>query len=296
MLEHLRLFALIVERGGMAAAGRELGLSPATVSARVAWLEEHYGTRLLNRTTRSLSPTSEGVAVLEGARRVLEELEELEGRVRFGAEHLSGSVRLSAPVDLGKRWLIPLLDQFIEAHPEVHIDLHLSDGYVDLAGNGFDLALRYGMLHDSSLRSRRLAQVRRVVCASPEYLARRGTPRHPEELCEHDCLVMRFGEGQDVRWPFVIEGSEVSVTVRGNRTSNDGEVVRHWCMKGYGIARKSQADIHEALSSGALVALLADHEVAAVDLQLVYSAGKAPARRVRALMEHVITASETLVG
>src|SRR5690606_2266479 len=161
---NLRLYLLIVEKGGMAAAGREMGLAPATVSTRLAALEDHFGTRLLHRTTRSLSPTSEGQALLEGARRVLAEMDGLESRRRYGASRLAGSIRLSAPSDLGRNWLMPLLDSFAEEHPELEFDVHLSDGYVDLTGQGFDLALRYGRLQDGSLRIRKLAELRRIVC------------------------------------------------------------------------------------------------------------------------------------
>lgn len=293
-LEILELFVLIVEKGGMAAAGRELGLAPATVSARVATLEEHFGTRLLNRTTRSLSPTSEGLALLEGARRVLAEMQAVETRVRLGAEHLSGSIRVSAPIDIGRNWLVPLIDGFIAEHPQLHIELYLSDGYVDLVGGGFDLALRYGALHDSTLIVRRLAQVRRIVCAAPSYLERHGSPAIPKDLEGHNCLLMRFGDEPDRHWPFVDDDRPVRVSVSGNRTSNDGELVRLWCVDGLGVALKSEADVGRDLEAGRLMPLLVDYEAPATDLQLVYPGGRTPARRMRSLLDHVIDASRSL--
>ena len=294
MLEDLRLFLLIVERRGMAAAGRELGLAPSTVSARLAAMEERFGVRLLHRTTRALSPTSEGLVLLEGARRVLAEVQELDARVRLGAERLAGPIRLSAPQDLGRNWLVPLLDDFIEAHPDVRLELHLSDGYVDLSASGFDLALRYGALVDHTLRMRKLADVRRVIVASPAYIARRGAPERPEALEDHNCLLMRFEEEPDRHWPFLIEGQTIRVTVRGDRTANDGELVRRWCLAGHGIARKSEADVREDLDAGRLVALLTDAETSPVALQLVYPGGRAPSRRVRMLIDRIAEARETL--
>lgn len=288
MLDNLQLFVLIVERGGMAAAGRELGYSPATVSARVVALEEHFGVRLLNRTTRSLSLTAEGRALFEGAQQVLAQMQALDGRVRMGADMLVGGIRVSAPVDLGRQWLVPLLDAFLEAHPALEVDLHLSDSFVDLNSCGYDVAVRYGALQDSSLRVRQLATVRRLVVASPEYLRRAGTPTTPEALSEHQCLLMRFGDDSERRWPFVVDGAQVDQAVGGARTSNDGELVRRWCVAGLGIARKSEPDVVEELRSGRLVRLLEPYEAPPVALQLISPGGQPPARRVRLFMDHLI--------
>ena len=157
LLDNLSLFLRIVEKGGMAAAGREIGLSPATVSERLAALEAYYGATLLTRTTRALSLTEQGRALVEGARRLLAEAEELESRIRLGTEVISGPIRLSAPVDLGRRCIVPIVDAFLEQHPAVTIDLNLTDGYVDLVGQGLDFAIRHGVLADSTLRAKSLA-------------------------------------------------------------------------------------------------------------------------------------------
>ena len=142
LIENLKLFLLIVEKAGLAAAGREVGLSPATVTERLAALEAHYGARLLTRTTRSISLTDEGRELVTGARRILAETEETEARIKLGVEKISGMIHMSAPSDLGRTQLVPLLDQFMSEHPEIAIDLTLSDGIIDLVGQGIDLALR----------------------------------------------------------------------------------------------------------------------------------------------------------
>lgn len=165
LLDNLALFLLIVEKGRLSAAGREMGLSPTTVSERLVALEAHYGASLLTRTTRAISLTDEGKALVEGARRLLSEANELEARIRLGVEKVSGPIRLSAPSDLGRNQLVPLLDGFLAKNPNVTIDLTLSDGYVDLVGQGLDLAIRYGALADSTLKVRKLAESRRIVCA-----------------------------------------------------------------------------------------------------------------------------------
>jgi DNA-binding transcriptional LysR family regulator len=293
LLDNLALFLRIVEKGGMAAGGREMGLSPATVSERLAALENHYGARLLNRTTRSISLTEEGRELIAGAQRLLAEAEELESRVRLGVDRIAGPIRLSAPSDLGRNRLAPIIDRFLEQHPEVSVDLHLSDGYVDTAAMGLDLALRYGDLADSSLIVKRLADSARIVCAAPEYLRHAGTPRHPNDLEHHNCLLMRFGADTDQTWPFEIDGKRQAITVRGNRIANDGDLIRQWALKGCGIVRKSQWDVKADLDEGRLVPLLREYEVPALGLQMVWPASRSQPRRVRALIDALVVAFRT---
>ena len=290
LLDNLALFLRIVEKGGLAAAGREVGLSPATVSERLAALERYYGAALLTRTTRAISLTDEGRTLVAGARRLLAEADELESRVRLGAQTLSGPVRLSAPADLGQARVVPVVDAFLAEHPGVTVDLHLGDGYVDLVGQGLDFAIRRGTLADSALRSRSLGRSRRVVCAAPAYLAAHGTPRHPDELAAHDCIVMRFGQELYAEWPFRIDDELKRVMVRGRRVANDGALVRAWCVAGYGIALKSLLDVEQDLASGALVEILRDFSPGEVDLQIVYPGGGVQPRRVRALIERLARA------
>ncbi|TGN98952.1 LysR family transcriptional regulator [Burkholderia sp. USMB20] len=294
LLDNLALFLRIVEKGGLAAAGREVGLSPATVSERLTALERHYGATLLTRTTRAISLTDEGRTLVAGARRLLAEADELESRVRLGAQTLSGPVRLSAPADLGQARVVPVVDAFLAEHPGVTVDLHLGDGYVDLVGQGLDFAIRRGQLADSALRSRSLGRSlgrsRRVVCAAPAYLAAHGTPRHPAELAAHDCIVMRFGQELYAEWPFRIDDEPKRVTVRGRRVANDGALVRAWCVAGHGIALKSLLDVDQDLASGALVEILREFSPGEVDLQIVYPGGAVQPRRVRALIERLAQA------
>ncbi|MBP5856179.1 LysR family transcriptional regulator [Marivibrio halodurans] len=285
LLAQLTVFLAILERGSMVAASRELSLSPATVSERLTALEAHYGVRLLHRTTRSISPTEEGRALVEGAQRLLAEAAEIDARLRLGREHVAGPVRLSAPSDIGRNRIAPLLDSFQDKHPEVRIDLHLSDGNVDLAAQGFDMAVRYGDLQDSSLMVRRLADNARLICAAPAYLERYGEPEHPEDLARHNCLVMRFGGTPDRIWPFVIDGTTRRIAVGGNRIANDGEAVRHWCIAGHGIARKSEWDIADDLRAGRLVPILRAFEAPAIGLQVVYPKGRVAVRRIAMLID-----------
>jgi DNA-binding transcriptional LysR family regulator len=290
LIENLKLFLQIVEKGGLAAAGREVGLSPATVTDRLAALEVHYGARLLTRTTRSISLTDEGRELVTGARRILAETEETEARIKLGVEKISGTIHVSAPSDLGRNQIVPLLDRFMSQHPGIVIDLSLSDGYVDLAGQGIDLALRYGELSDSTMKSRKLGDNRRLICASPEYLKLNGAPQHPDDLAHHNCLVMRFGNSPDQDWTFDIDGKQRSYRVFGNRIANDGDLIRRWCLSGYGLALKSEWDVRFDVAAGDLVSLLDKFAPQPSSLQIVYAAGAVQPRRVRALMDFLCNA------
>ncbi|MBV4504512.1 LysR family transcriptional regulator [Pseudomonas sp. BW13M1] len=288
MLDQLALFLTIIEKGSLSAAGRERGLSPATVSERLSALEAHYGVALLTRSTRSLSLTDAGRLLADGARRLLAEADELESQLRHGQQKISGLVRLSAPVDLGQHCIAPLLGRFLEAHPDVSIDLDLTDGYVDLVGQGIDFAIRYGTLADSTLRARPLGDNRRVVCAAPAYLRRHGTPLHPDDLARHDCIVMRFGIHTERVWPFRLDSVAHSVSVRGRRVANNGEQVRRWAVDGHGLCLKSLRDVRDDLDSGRLVEVLGDFSAGPVALQIVYPPTRVQPRRVRALMEMIV--------
>jgi DNA-binding transcriptional LysR family regulator len=290
VLDNLVLFLRIVEKGGLAAAGRELGLSAASVSERLAALEKYYGAALLHRTTRAISLTDEGRLLVEGARRLLAEADELEARIRLGVERISGPIRLSAPIDLGRSYLVTILDAFLAEHAEVTIDLNLTDGYVDLVGQGQDLAIRYGELADSTLRVRRLGNNRRVVCASPAYLTANGHPRHPDDLAHHECILMRFGQTIDREWPFLVDGEARRVVVHGHRIANDGGLVRDWCRNGYGVARKSIWDIEPDLKAGTLIEILQEYSAGGTGLQIVYPATQDQPKRVRLLIEKIAEA------
>lgn len=285
MLDSLRLFLLILEKGGLSAAGREIGLSPASVSERLAALESHYGATLLTRTTRSINLTDEGKLLAEGARRLLAESDELESRIKHGAHKISGAIRLSAPVDLGQNRIVPILDRFLEAHPDVTIDLNLTDSFVDLVAQGIDFAVRYGTLEDSTLKAKPIGENRRLICASPGYLQRHGVPVHPEELGHHECLLLRFALNLDHAWSFQVDGKPYTVNVRGQRTANNGELIKRWALQGYGLCKKSVWDVQADLEAGRLIEVLAPFSSTLTALHIVYPPSRVQPRRVRALME-----------
>ena len=288
LLKNLELFLLIVEKGGLSAAGRELGLSPASVSERLAQLESFYGASLLNRTTRAINLTDEGRLLVDGAHRLLAEADELHSSIRLGTDQICGPIRLSAPQDFGRQYIEPILAQFMLEHPQVSIDLNLSDGYVDPVSQGIDFAVRFGALADSTLHARLIGENRRVVCASPLYLARHGTPQHPEELTAHECLVMRFGINISREWTFKQHGHTQRIMVRGRRVANDGALIRQWCLAGHGICLKSVWDVRADLDAGRLVEVLEDYDLGGTALNIVYPPTRIQPKRLSMLIERIV--------
>jgi len=287
LLDNIALFAKIVENGSLVAAARDTGLSPTTVSERLSALETHYGVVLLNRTTRSLSLTEEGRTLLQGAAPLLDEVAGLDSRIRLGAHNLSGPVRISAPLDLGRSIVSDAIVGFQRKHPAISIDLQLSDGYVDIVGQGLDMAVRFGEISDSTLRARSLPAKRRIPCAAPRYLETHGSPDTPACLRKHTCIVMRFGQTLDNVWHFGTADAKQVVTVRGTLIANDGALVRQWGLDGRGIMLKSEFDVREDLRAGRLVELLPEFVTPTVPLQLLFPPGRMQSRRVKAFAEHL---------
>ncbi len=292
-LNNLGLFLQIVEKGSLAAAGREMGLSATTVSERLMALESHYGVTLLNRTTRAISLTEEGRTLLEGARQVLSAAEELDSRVRLGAKTLSGLIRISAPMDLGRTRVRPVVDDFLNANPNISIELLLSDGYVNIIDEGIDVAVRLGNLADSSLRAKSLGQNQRIVCASPDYLAKHVAPNTPQDLVNHNCLMMRFGHMLDNVWQFSHDEKNIQVSVKGNRIANDGALVHDWCLAGFGIALKSRWDVSMDIESGKLVELLPEYSAPATPIQMLFPPSRIQPNRVREFAKALAAAFES---
>jgi DNA-binding transcriptional LysR family regulator len=285
-LDALAFFIRIVEKQGVAAAGRDFGLSPATASERLAALEARYGATLLNRTTRSISLTDAGRTLLDGARSLVSDAQDLKDRIHTGNERLSGTIRLSAPHDLGEHTIAPLLDSFMALHPHIRVELLLSDSYMDIAGQGLDMAIRHGALKDSSLMVKKLGDNRRVICAAPAYLNAHGTPKHPDDLIHHNCLIMQFGQTIDREWSFLIDGHRCDIAVSGNRNANSGALVRRWCLDGHGIALKSIWDVWADLKAGRLIEILGAYAPTNnASLQIAYPKGSRTVKRIQSLMD-----------
>jgi len=250
-IQEMAVFARVVGAGSLSAAARELGLSPALISRRLAALESRLGVRLINRTTRSLHLTDDGSTYYEACARVLADIEEADATVSAGRVEPRGTLRVALPASFGHQHIAPLIPRFAERYPQIQLALSLSDRTVNLIEEGFDLAVRIAHLEDSSLTARKLAPNRRVVCASPAYLKRHGTPKTPDELTGHNCLTTNdFTMNWDYKGP---GGRTGSVRVAGRYACDNWEVLREWALAGLGIALKSTWDVHRLLAEGALV-------------------------------------------
>jgi DNA-binding transcriptional LysR family regulator len=280
-LGDLDVFARVVTARSMSAAGRELNLSPAVISKRIRRLEERLGVRLLQRTTRQLALTEAGQGFYERVISILSSVEEAEAWVASGSATARGVLRVSAPTSFGRMHVAPHLKRFLDANPLVTVDLVLSDSFVDIVGENFDLALRIADLADSSLVARRLAPNHRVLCASPAYLAERGEPRTLEELESHTLLAHNTDQWR-------LDGPKGAVTVRlqGPLRTNSSEVVRETLLAGLGIALRSTWDVGPELNDGRLKRVMPDCSGGRrVAIHAVYPSRRHMEQKVRAFVD-----------
>ena len=255
--DDLQLFVRAADLGSLSAAARVMDLSPAVASAALKRIEAQLGGRLLARSTRSLRLTAEGQGFLDYARTALSSLDEGRRLLARGQDQVSGVLQLSAPSDFGRNLLLPWLDAFQREHPQLTVRLLLGDRIADLFRQPVDIALRYGEPEDSSLVALPVApDNRRVLCASPDYLARKGEPRQLEQLLQHNCLLYMLGTRVHDHWQFNDGKRELGLTVSGNRFSDDADVVRLWAIAGQGIAYKSWLDVAGDVQAGRLKVLL----------------------------------------
>lgn len=280
----LAVFAQVVEARSFSAAARSLGMSKSAVSKRVARLEDRLGARLLNRTTRRLSLTEVGAAFYERCARIVSELEEAELAVTHLSSEPRGTLKLNAPVTFGQLQIAPAVPELLARHPELRIDMLLSDRVVDLVEEGFDVAIRIGTLPDSTLVARRLAPDRRVVCATPGYLERYGRPHTPADLEAHNCLGYSF-LGAQSEWRFRGPRGERAQRVRGNFQANNGEVLRAALLQGLGLALMPTFIVGRDLAAGRLEAVLEEHELAPGGVYAVYPHGRHLSPKVRAFVD-----------
>jgi len=281
-LQELQTFARVVGAGSMSAAARDLDLSLAVVSKRVAALEERLGTRLLHRTTRRQSLTPEGEVFHEHIQRILAEVAGAEASMLDQRGTMAGLLTLTATPAFGRQYLAPLVAQFQAEHPAVSVRLLLTDDVVDLVAHRVSLAFRFGVLADSSMKARRVAPNFRVLCAAPGYLQRHGTPTRPDDLTHHACIV--FSENLEDQWVFRHEGRTVGVRVKGRLSVNDGEVAQALAVDGAGLIYKSVWEIGTHLEAGRLVPVMTDHLAPSKPLHFVFPEGRLPLR-VRRFMD-----------
>jgi len=280
------LFLRVLDLGSISAAARSLDLSVAVASQRLQRLERDLGVRLLHRTTRRLHATPEGAILAEQGRALVDDLEALSSSLRQVGTGISGTLRLTTSSSFGRLYISPLLPEFMANHPGLKLSFTMTDNVLDLVSAGFDLAIRIGTLDDSTLVARRLASNRRLLCASPEYLRRHGTPRTPQDLAHHDCLVLVGSQGRQDVWRLGDgAGGEVPVRVSGRIEANSGELLSDAALAGFGIALHSTWHVCSHLRAGRLVQVLADYPVAESGIYAVMPQRRLVPPRVRAFVD-----------
>lgn len=280
----LEIFARVVAAGSMSSAGRELGLSPAVVSKRLRRLEDRLGTRLLQRTTRQISLTEAGHGFYERVIAILAGIEEAEAFVSRRSALAHGTLKVSAPTSFGRMHIAPHINRFMLDNPDLSVNLELSDEFVDIVGGGYDVAVRIAELSDSSLVARKLAPVKRILCASPVYLARKGTPRTIADLDRHTLISPHNGE------PWRLQGPEGPLVHRpgGPLQTNSSEVVRECVIGGVGIALRSTWDVGRELAEGRLIRVLPDYEGSLdVAIHAVYASRRFLPAKIRVFIDYM---------
>ena len=260
MIDHaseMAAFVRVVDAKGFSAAAPALGLTPSAVSKLVTRLEARLGVRLLQRTTRALHLTQEGEAFYESARRIVDDIETLESRIVDGRGTPQGLLRVTTSLAFATHQLTPILAEFLARYPAIQFALLPTDRLVDMVEEGVDIAIRIGRLADTSFMARRIGEDKRVICASPGYLTRHGTPRRPQDLLRHQCILSRERAHLN-RWPFRIDGEIREIEVAGRMAVDEGETQLQLALQGMGIVRLTRLTVAQAVRAGRLVSLLPD--------------------------------------
>lgn len=286
-MDHFKQISTFVEvaaKGSLSSAAREEGIAPAMIGRRLDALEERLGVKLLQRTTRKIALTDEGVAFLEDCQRILVDLENAEAAVSERSVRASGHLQISAPAGFGRRHVAPLIPSFLAQHREVSVTLNLNDRVVDLIGEGIDVAIRIAALSDSNLVGVKLADNQRVVVAAPSYLKRHGTPQSLDDLARHNCLAISSA-GSQRGWAFRQNGKNLVLRASGNMVCNDGAVLHEWALAGKGLAWRSMWEVAGDIEAGRLVSVLEKFAAPGNDVYAVFAQRRHLPLRIRAFVD-----------
>jgi DNA-binding transcriptional LysR family regulator len=288
IVSELSFFVLLAKLGSLAATARELGLTPPAVTKRLMLMEQRLGVRLLNRTTRRVSLTSEGETYLTQATRILADIRDMEESVSSSRAAPKGLLRVNATLGFGRTTIAPLVSAFAWRYPEVEVQLQLTDRAINLVEDAYALGIRFGELPDTRLGARKILSNHRYLCASPAYLKRNGTPRTPQELAEHRCILHRQNDDSYSTWKLQKGRKHETVKVHGSLSSNDGDVVLGWALDGHGILLRSEWDAAKYLDSGRLQVVLPDYALPSADLYAYYPSRQQQPARVRAFIDFLV--------
>lgn len=287
----LGFFSVLASAGSLSAAARELGITTPAVSRHLALMESRVGLALVNRTTRRMSLTPEGELYLEHARRILGDIDDMEQLLGVSKATPKGLLRVNSTLGFGRSHVAPLISRFVRKHPQVEVQLQLSVNPPPLTDDSFDVCIRFGAPPDARVIARHIAPNRRLLCASPGYLAKHGIPKVPNDLTRHNCIGIRQGEEAYGVWRLASargrNAATEAVKTRGNLTTNDGEIAVNWALDGHGILMRAEWDIERHLGSGRLVQVLPQYYTPDADIHAVYPQRHQLAARVRAFVDFV---------
>ena len=283
----IRSFVLVADNGSFAAAALSEGVTPVVMGRRLDALERHLGVKLMHRSTRGLQLTDLGEQYLDRARALLKDFDEADASVARGGRSVRGHLVVSAPAAFGRRHIAPHAPAFLKRYPDLKLSFNFTDSLVDLVRQGYDMGIRIGEVTDPNYVAVRLFPNRRVVCGSPEYFARHGTPTTLEELTEHNCLAFNLQGGQQRGWTFLRDGRQVAIRVAGNLDCNDGELLFDWVKQGLGIGWRSTWEIQTELKRGELVTVLDEYALPAYDIQAVYPQQRYLPAKVRFFIDYL---------
>lgn len=284
----LAFFVLLAQHESFRRAAQELGVAPPTISKRLAAIEQRLGVRLMHRTTRRVSLTLEGEMLFEEGQRILDDVRALENSIGESGQSPRGLLRVHGTLGFGRKYLTPLVSGFMRRYPDVEVQLHLSDLPVNVIRDRFDLAVIVGEPVDSRLILRTVAFNRRILCAAPSYLARRGVPQHVGELAQHDCIVIHENEETFGVWTLHRDGESELVKVRGALSSNDGSAALAWALAGHGIVLRSEWEAAAHIRSGALLRVLPEWEVANANVVAIYPPKNTLSARCRFFIQYLL--------
>jgi DNA-binding transcriptional LysR family regulator len=282
--KQISTFVDVAAKGSLSAAARAEGIAPAMIGRRLDALEERLGVKLLQRSTRKIALTNEGLAFLEDCQKILTDLENAETAVSERSARASGHLLISAPAGFGRQHVAPLIPSFLSQHRDVQVTLNLNDRVVDLMGEGIDVAIRIAALSDSNLIGVKLADNKRVVVASPAYIKRHAAPSSLDDLAKHNCLAIS-NEGSQRGWTFRQNGKNVTLKVTGNMVCNDGAVLHEWALSGKGLAWRSMWEVGTAIEAGELVTVLDEFAVPGNDIYAVFAQRRHLPLRIRAFVD-----------
>jgi hypothetical protein len=282
--KQISTFVDVAARGSLSAAARAEGIAPAVISRRLDALEARLGVKLLQRTTRKIALTTEGIAFLENCQRILQDLENAEAQASERSARPSGHLSVSAPAGFGRQIVAPLIPSFLAEHRDVTVTLNLNDRVVDLIGEGVDIAIRIADLSDSSLIGIKLADNQRVVVGSPEYFRKHGRPTTTDDLSRHNCLAISSA-GSQRGWTFRQAGKSVTLKVGGNMVCNDGTVLHDWALSGKGLAWRSMWEVGKEIQSGTLETVLDQFSAPGNDIYAVFAQRQHLPLRIRVFVD-----------